>query len=107
MGHNRCKACRRPLTNPISLKHGLGPDCLRRAVKNGTAPLEALNALTQWQRTKNKAKSANRRTPPEIKDTATLDLFEEEKRLSIERLMSAVAECETIGLRISITIEES
>lgn len=48
----RCQACRRPITNPVSMQHGLGPDCLRRAVRAGTAPLESLEELKHWQRTK-------------------------------------------------------
>ena len=43
----RCQACRRPLTNPASVKHGLGPDCLRKAVNSGMAPIDALDDLNK------------------------------------------------------------
>lgn len=101
----RCQACRRPLTNPVSMQHGLGPDCLRRAVRAGTAPLESLEALQHWQRSK--PRPAKRKAEPaKNNDGATLDLFEQLRRAAIDALKKAAAECAELGVTVSLSIEE-
>lgn len=98
----RCRACRRPLTNPASIKHGLGPDCLRRAVKAGTAPLEALTELAEWKRSKKRdPKPAKQSTG----DGMTLDIFESHRTDALANLQRAVADCESLGIRINLTVE--
>lgn len=73
----RCAACRRPIHNPVSLKHGLGPDCLKKAVAAGNAPLEALEQLATWQRSRRAPKKPEPTKPaPASTDSQTGDLFE-------------------------------
>lgn len=102
----RCQACRRPLTNQASIKHGLGPDCLRRAVKAGTAPLEALAELKEWQRTNKRParKKADPATP--TKCTSTADLFEQLKSAALDDLNKAVTACQSVGITVTLNIEE-
>ncbi len=86
----RCAACRRPLTNPVSLRYGMGPDCLKRAAKAGTAPLEALAELKAWERSKprpTKRESAQRPAP--CADNITGDLFEPIRKSAIDELNRA------------------
>ena len=71
----RCSACRRPLHNPVSLQYGMGPDCLRKAAKAGTAPLEALEELKAWQRSRPKTAKAKTAQAMNNYDTSTMDLF--------------------------------
>jgi len=96
----RCLACKRPLSNPVSLQHGLGPDCLKRAVKAGTAPLEALEEFTAWK------KSQPKRTKPEpVKQCAnTPDLFESLRAQAIQLLNAAAADCRAVGVDVTIEI---
>ena len=98
-----CQACRRPLTNPTSIKFGLGPDCLRRAVKAGNAPIEALTELTEWRRSK-KRQPITEAAP--IRDDKTMDLFEQLRTAALDDLNKAVIVCESVGFRIKLTIEE-
>lgn len=103
---SNCRACRRPLTNPASVKHGLGPACLRRAVKAGTAPLEALEELKDWQRTK---PTTAKRKPAAVAPThssATPDLFHQLRRGAIESLRAAAAECVALGVVVTLNIED-
>lgn len=98
----RCKACRRLITNPVSLKHGLGPDCLRRAVKAGTAPLEALEAFTAWK----KANPKPRRKKPLITfENHTNDLFAELREQAIRLLNAAADDCRACGVHVTIEIQ--
>lgn len=103
---NRCQACRRPLTNPASVKHGLGPDCLRRAVKSGTAPLESLEELKDWQRTKHRTAKRKAELATNTQSSATLDLFAQARAAAIETLKAAAAECAALGVTVSLSIEE-
>lgn len=107
MSTMRCQACRRLLTNPASIKHGLGPDCLRRAVKAGTAPLEALAELKEWQRTNKRP--AKRKAEPVTTTpcSATLDLFAQARAAAIETLKAAAAECAALGVTVSLSIEKT
>ena len=98
-----CAACRRPLTNPVSIQYGMGPDCLRRAVKAGTAPIEALSELTEWRRSK-KRQPITEAAP--IRDDKTMDLFEQLRAAALDDLSKAVTACEIVGLRITWSIEE-
>ena len=99
----RCAACRRPLTNPVSLKHGLGPDCLKKAVKAGTAPLEALEHLTAWQRSRRAPKKTEPAKPaPASADSQTGDLFEAVKAASLKALHRAVVECLRYGINVTL-----
>lgn len=102
----RCQACRRPLTNPASVKHGLGPDCLRRAVKAGTAPLEALEELKDWQRTNKRParQKADPATP--TKCSITADLFEQLKAAALDDLNKAVTACQSVGINVTFSIKE-
>lgn len=71
----RCRACRRLLSDPVSIRHGFGPECLKRAVADGQAPLEALTQLAALRRTR-KAKKPPRSAPVKT-DQHSGDLFEE------------------------------
>ena len=46
----RCKKCGRRLSDPVSLKHGFGPECIKSAVQLGQAPLVALNEMAAYKR---------------------------------------------------------
>ena len=99
----RCLACRRPLRNPVSIEHQLGPDCLKKAVRAGNAPLEALEQLTEWQRSRPKAKRAAK---PAKATTATgPDLFETLRSDAIARLQAAADECRHLGITLTIEIK--
>ena len=102
----RCQACRRPLTNAVSIKHGLGPDCLRRAVKAGTAPLDALEELKDWQRSK--PSREKRKAPPatNTKCPSTADLFEQLRAAALDDLNKAVTACKSMGITVTVSIEE-
>ena len=105
---NRCRACRRPLTNPASQKHGYGPDCLKRAVKAGNAPLVALEELREWERTKPRPKRQQaRQKRQEASDDQTADLFAPLRQAAIDRLQEAVAECLALGVTVKISLEEA
>ena len=104
----RCAACKRPLTNPVSIRHGFGPDCLRSAVKAGTAPLEALEELTSWKRNNVKQKAAKRQaahveTP---RCHQTIDLFDTARKHALTTLHAAAAELKALGVEVQITIKE-
>lgn len=101
---DRCKACRRELTNSVSKKYGYGPDCLRRAVEKGNAPLESLEELKEFRRTKKPL--TRQATQPDDRCEKTMDLFEQAKDGAIRLLKASIAECESFGLRINYTIEE-
>lgn len=98
-----CQACRRPLTNPVSLQYGMGPDCLRRAVKAGTAPIEALTELTEWRRSK-KRQPITEAAP--IRDERTMDLFEQLRAAALDDLIKAVTVCESVGIKIIWSFQE-
>ena len=102
----RCKACRRSLTNSVSKKYGYGPDCLKRAVEKGNAPLESLEELKEFRRSK-KGSSRNAVMAEPVRCEKTLDLFEQAKEGAIRLLKASVAECESYGLKINYTIEVS
>lgn len=89
------------------MKHGLGPDCLRRAVKAGTAPLESLGELKDWQRTKPRPAKRKAELATNNQCSATADLFEQVRRAAIETLKAAAAECAALGVTVSLSIEES
>ena len=100
----RCQACRRTLTNPASIKHQLGPDCLRKAVAAGTAPLEALEELRNWQQSRPKQPKRTK----EIRPAAcgeTLDLFEQLRVAALDDLNKAADTCRSVGIAVTITIE--
>lgn len=101
----RCAACRRPLRNPVSIQYGMGPDCLRRVVKAGSAPLESLEELADWQRTNKKQRRASA-PKQEQRETMTEDMFAKLRREAIEVLHLAVRECESLGVRVTLGIEE-
>lgn len=62
----RCKSCKRPLSDPVSIKHGYGPECIKRAVRSGLVPVSAIAELRAYR---------SKTTPDEF----TGDLFEREK----------------------------
>lgn len=98
----RCLACRRPLTNPVSIRHGLGPDCLKRAVRDGTAPLEALVELTDYQRSLPRKRIPKAKSPaPEL---TTPDLFDMLREAALDDLSKAVSVCESVGIIVKIEI---
>lgn len=98
-----CQACTRKLTNPVSIQYGMGPDCLRRAVKAGTAPIEALSELTEWRRSK-KRQPITEAAP--IRDDKTMDLFEQLRAAALSDLSKAVTACGTVGIKITWSIQE-
>lgn len=103
----RCRACSRILTNPASIKHGYGPDCLTRAVQAGTAPIEALEELRDWQRSKPKPARRKTEPPPPTPCSATMDLFDQARRAAIEALQAAAAECAALGVKVELSIDRS
>ena len=100
----RCKACRRPITSPVSKQYGLGPDCLRKAVKAGTAPIEALTELTAWQRSKPRS-SRPIAAPPQAVESTTPDLFSNLRDQAIAVLNAAAADCRAVGITVTIEIK--
>lgn len=102
----RCSACRRPLRNPVSLQYGMGPDCLRKAAKAGTAPLEALEELKAWERRKPKQAKAKSAQATTNNDTSTMDLFAGARKYAIESLRAAADECAALGVVFELMIEE-
>jgi hypothetical protein len=100
----RCQACRRTLTNSTSLKFGLGPDCLRKAVKAGNAPLEALAELAEEKK----------KQPKRIKPVAQLnractntpDLFDQPRKDAIGALYDAAESARSFWVRVQLEIEE-
>lgn len=103
---NRCLLCKRILKNRYSIANKYGPDCLRRAVKAGTAPLEALAELKEWQRTNKRParQKADPATP--TKCTSTADLFEQLKAAALDDLNKAVTACQSVGITVTLNIEE-
>jgi len=101
----RCAACRRPLTNPISLRHKLGPDCLRKAVKAGNAPLEALEEFTAWKKANPKPRAVRAKAPPAATESQTADLFAALRIAALDDLHKAITACESVGLTITIEIK--
>ena len=98
----RCQACRRPLTSPVSIKHGYGPDCLKRAVQAGTAPLEALEEFTAWK----KAQPKRTKAVEQVKRTCTNtpDLFDSLRDQAIQLLNAAAEDCRAVGVEVTIEI---
>ena len=99
----RCHACRKPLTNEVSIRYGFGPSCLKRAVAAGNAPLVALEEQAVHQRSIAKKRKANPAITPE---NHSADLFATHRREAIELLHLAKRECESLGVRITLSIEE-
>ena len=87
------------------MRQGLGPDCLRKAVKAGTAPLEALEELAAYQRAKPKKTRAPKPSEP-IRCESTLDLFDALKYAALDDLNNAVNACRNIGIEVTVTIGE-
>lgn len=102
----RCTACRRPLTNPVSIRHGYGPDCLKKAVAAGNAPLEALEQLTAWKRSQPAKKPSKAEPDMPTRDEHTADLFEAVRAGAIKALHRAAAECERYGVKVTLNFEE-
>jgi len=101
----RCRACRRPLTSEVSIRYGLGSVCLRKAVKAGTAPLEALTELTTEQRETTKRRKV--RKPALIPDDiSTPDLFDMLRIAALDDLRKAVTACASVGVVVTYTIED-
>jgi hypothetical protein len=46
----RCKKCGRRLTDPVSIKHQYGPECIKSAVAAGQAPIVALSEMAGYKR---------------------------------------------------------
>ena len=100
----RCKACSRSLTNEISKKYGYGPDCLKRAVEQGNAPIESLEQLKEMRRIK-KPKQPNPTTSDAVRCDKAIDMFEQAKAGALRMLKHCIAECESLGIKINCTIE--
>jgi len=100
-----CLACRRPLTNETSRKYQLGPVCLRKAVKAGTAPLQALTELVSEQRSK---KRIITKPAEQLKHTCTNtpDLFDQLRTAALDDLIKAVTVCESVGIKIIWSFQE-
>lgn len=103
---DRCKACRRFLTNEVSKKYGYGPDCLRRAVEQGNAPLESLEQMKKLKQAK-PAKANPKADQDPARCEKTMDLFEQAKIGALRLLKSCIAECESLGIQITCTIEDN
>lgn len=100
---HKCRACRRELSSEVSLKYGMGPSCLRRAVKAGTLGIEALTELTSEQR-ETKKHRATRIKPVPVADARTPDLFDHARSQAIDALRVAVDECLACGVAVTIQI---
>ncbi len=96
-----CRACRRPLTSPVSIKYQMGPDCLRKAVAAGTLGIEALTELSSEQR---ETKRRPRIKPAPVADIRTPDLFDLLRSAALDDLRLAVAACASVGVSISYQI---
>ena len=101
----RCLACRRPLRNPVSLKHGFGPDCLRKAVKAGNVPLEALEEFTAWKKANPKPRPTKQKASSAAPESLTHDLFAALREAALDDLNKAVTVCESVGITIKIEIQ--
>ena len=99
---HKCRACRRPLTSEVSLKHGFGPDCLRKAVKAGNVPLEALEEFTAWKKANPKPRQAK---PLITSETHSPDLFAKLREQAIQVLHAAAEDCRAVGVTIKIEIQ--
>lgn len=80
----------------------LGPDCLKRAVQAGTAPLEALEEFTAWKKSQPKRPKA---TEPAKQCSNTLDLFANLRTQAVALLNSAAEDCRAAGLTVTIEIK--
>lgn len=100
----RCHACRKPLTNEVSIRYGFGPSCLKRAVAAGNAPLIALEEQAAHSRQSAKASKAKR--PAIQPENSSASLFDAPRREALELLHLAVRECEALGIQITLSIEE-
>lgn len=98
----RCRACRRPLSDPVSIKHGFGPQCLKRAVEQGQAPLDALVESAEYRRD---AKKTPRSAPPPV-DTQTGDLFEQLKAAALDDMHKAASVLQSLGVGVEIILCE-
>ena len=101
----RCRACRRPLTNEISQRYGFGPECLRRAVAAGNAPLESLELMDAYKRS-HKSKRIAKAKPPPV-DQSTGDLFESLKSAALDDLHKAATVLQSLGVGVEIVLHES
>lgn len=101
----RCRACRRPLSDPVSLRHGFGPECLKRAVADGQAPLEALTQLAAFRRT-TKANKPPRPAPVKT-DQHSGDLFANLKAAALDDLHKAATVLQSLGVGVEIILHES
>lgn len=104
---HRCRACHRLLTDPVSIKHGFGPECLKRAAEAGQAPLEALAELSAFQSSRRKARAAavgNKTKPTERKrgDTHTGDLFADIKAEALAELDQSASKLRALGITVEI-----
>lgn len=100
----RCRACRRPLSSAVSIKYQMGPDCLRKAVKAGTAPLDALTELSTEQRETKRRKV--RKPAPIPDDISTPDLFDMLRIAALDDLRKAVTACASVGVVVTYKIED-
>jgi len=101
---HKCRACRRPLTSEVSIRYGLGSVCLRRAVKAGTAPLDALTELSTEQRETKRRKV--RKPAPIPDDISTPDLFDMLRLAALDDLRKAVTACASVGVVVTYQIED-
>lgn len=104
---HRCRACRRPLTNPISIREGFGPDCLKRAIAAGQAPLNALEAveeMRQW-RCSNPDKKIRQRKKERAPDAMSADIFEAVRVEAVNSLHRAADECRRYGVGVTVIID--
>lgn len=100
---DRCKVCRRPLTNDVSKRYGLGPDCLKRAVAEGNAPLEALAEYKAIK--KQKVAKVPRSEPSTVERCShTVDMFDTPRQHAIDELYEAATRCSRLGINVRIEV---
>ena len=99
---HKCRACRRPLTSAVSIRYGYGPDCLRKAVKAGNVPLEALEEFTAWKKANPKPRQAK---PLITSETHSPDLFAKLREQAIQVLHAAAEDCRAVGVTLKIEIQ--
>lgn len=98
----RCKACRRPLTNDLSKRYGFGPDCLKRAVEEGTAPLESLEEYKAFK--KQRIPKAKQDQPAVERCEHTLDMFDTPNQHALNELYEVAAKCRLLGINVRIEV---
>lgn len=99
----RCRSCRRPLTSPVSIKYGFGPDCLKHAQASGSLPIEALTELRDEQRARRKRRPKASK-PARDKPNETGDLFGQLIDAALDDMHRSAEIARSLGAVVNIEI---